>query len=64
MKQSVIADYSKDEILSATLVQDIINDFNKTTLYPQESVFQIAKKYELEPSQVIRVWEDYRGRKS
>ena len=58
MKQSCIADYSNDFIISATLKHDI----KQTILHePRQSIYQIAQSFNVEPSDVIKVYEELRS---
>ncbi len=38
----------------------VIMALNKTSLYPQESYFQVAKKFGLEVNDVIAIYEESR----
>jgi hypothetical protein len=60
MKQTVITDYTEEVIISATLAKDVIEALNKPSMYPQESIFQVANKFDLTPTQVTKIYEDWR----
>jgi hypothetical protein len=63
MKQSVIEDFTKEVIIIATTKQAVMMALNKSSLYPQESFYQVAKQFDLEPIEVIKIYEDSKKEK-